>query len=151
MAVSADTLLTVVLIILNSRQSLAERGAGLSNDTSPFGISGVPDPSYRSNAMGERVNRRVPTEVRLLYPYCLSGWLIGLFDYHYPSRQLESGRSTDDQDSNDFMIELKRTELGASGTTVPVSLDRRTPTTTQYTFVGADRRPVDEDQKAIPV
>ncbi|OSD08391.1 hypothetical protein PYCCODRAFT_1462629 [Trametes coccinea BRFM310] len=126
---------TTLLAALNSRQSLAERGAGLSNDTSPFGISGVPDPlAYRSNAMGERVNRRVPTE-------------------------LESGRSTDDQDSNDFVIELKRTELGAkvdsttslSGTAVPVSLDRRMPMATQHTFVGADRRTADEAQKASPV
>ncbi|KAJ2985400.1 hypothetical protein NUW54_g10164 [Trametes sanguinea] len=36
---------TTLLAALNSRQSLAERGAGRSNDTSPFGISGVPDPS----------------------------------------------------------------------------------------------------------
>ncbi|KAI9069808.1 hypothetical protein FKP32DRAFT_39213 [Trametes sanguinea] len=47
---------TTLLAALNSRQSLAAHSSGLSNDTSPFGISGVSQPPRRSNGPSHRVH-----------------------------------------------------------------------------------------------
>ncbi|OSD00605.1 hypothetical protein PYCCODRAFT_1437193 [Trametes coccinea BRFM310] len=101
---------TTLLAALNSRQSLAAHGSGLSTDTSPFGFSGVSQPPRGANAAGHGPSHRVHAS------------------------QLRPGLSTSDHDSSDSVIELKATSFGASerissdalsSATVPVALDEK--------------------------
>ncbi|KAL7284499.1 hypothetical protein ACG7TL_001790 [Trametes sanguinea] len=97
---------TTLLAALNSRQSLAAHGRGISNETSPFGVSGISDPPPRSNTIGHVPSHRVPASM------------------------LRPVHSTDDYDPNGCAIELKATPFDASmdsttpaGAPVPVPLD----------------------------
>ncbi|OSD00603.1 hypothetical protein PYCCODRAFT_1437192 [Trametes coccinea BRFM310] len=126
---------TTLLAALNSRQSLAAHGRGISNETSPFGVSGISDPSPPSNTIGHVPSHRVPASM------------------------LRPGHSTKEYDLNACAIELKATPLDASlsvdsttsaGAPVPVPLDSEAegPRFPEYNRQG---HLANLDQKAWPV
>ncbi|CDO76120.1 hypothetical protein BN946_scf184876.g13 [Trametes cinnabarina] len=144
---------TTLLAALNSRQSIAAHGAGVSYESSPFGhISGNSQPGGHSNAISQASRHRVPaSKVRL--PHTSSPRRRR--DAHVLSSALQPRprRAGDDQDYNDIAIELKATQLDANvgsaafaSATVPVPFGKAS-----FADEGLDGRTVHLEQKVVPV
>ncbi|CDO76112.1 hypothetical protein BN946_scf184876.g5 [Trametes cinnabarina] len=145
---AVNTVYSITLLsALNSRKSLAAYRGHIADDTSPFGISGLPERSRLPNVTTSQVHghRRRPSSL------LRTVW------------QLRRGRFPDDSEcdsskgADDSVIELKAVKLGgstgqdvlASGTTDVVSGKRPAPTAAKDVFVVDIRS--DDHQEVLPV